>query len=160
MLRAVLAIFCLLCCFGPPAQAGDPATEAREVVRTHGYDGIWSMDCLRSPSERIPRINWVVPDHGPVQQWVDVGHGYYLEGIVAGASVTPDDRRFTVSVRSLSGGSWVRTTMRVGEKIRLMELTDTWRGRSAISIKNGHDLRTDQETPTVERCGEHGALTS
>ncbi len=100
-----------------------------------------------------------MPEHGPVQQWVDVGHGYYLEGIVAAASVTPDGH-FTLSVHSRSGLSWVRTTIRVGDKIRLMDVTNTWHGRSFVDIKNGHDLRTDQETPLVEKCEEPAALTS
>lgn len=159
MLRPIFTVLSLVCCFGQLAYAADSTIVAREVLQTNGYDGIWSMDCIRSPSEKTPRINWVVPEHGPVQQWVDVGRGYYLEGIVAAASVTPDGR-FTLSVKSLSGLSWVRTTIRVGEKIRLMEVTETWRGRSIVSIKNGHDLRTGQETPTVEKCEDPAALTS
>lgn len=159
MLWPILIILNLVCCFGGLAYAGDLAIDAREALRTNGYDGIWSMDCSRTPTNNVPRINWVVPDHGRVQQWVDIGRGYYLEGIVNAASVTSDGH-FTLSVKSLSGWSWVRTTIRVGNKIRIMDLTNTWRNRSVVDMKNGHDLRTNLETPPIEKCEEPGALMS
>lgn len=160
MLRSGLVALALACYVGGPAHAGSPGLDAREVLRTNEYDGVWSMDCSRTPTNNVPRINWVVPDHGPVQQWVDIGRGYYLEGVVDAASVTSDGR-FTLSVKSLSGGSWVRTTTRLSSNaIRILDLTSTWRNRSTIAMKNGHDLRTDQETPPIEKCDEPGALTS
>lgn len=160
MRRCTLVTFILVCCFAGLAVAGEPGIDAREVLQVNGYDGIWSMDCSRIPTDQVPRINWFVPDHGPVQQWVDIGRGYYLEGIVSGASVTPDGR-FKLSVNSLRGSSWTRTTIRIDDKtIRIWEASTRWQGHTSITAKNGQILRDGMRSPPIEKCDELAALTS